>query len=281
MKLILCAENLLNEDQFPTDAAVTADEEAAGFEAWHVATTRRYPSDRWEPTNDDAAHYLHRAFAIPRGFDFVAIDRESNHLGYPYSLTHSADGFTTTTTSWSLTIPSVVGGQMGGVLGCVTDEGAWIKTFTTEIAPAVRLNSLAMGATLVPKLTNVWIGKCWQPEGFVQYMHADDERLTRRQRSTESDAGWLGRGRSTPIRRAEITLHIESAYDYDMVRYHVLHLMAAKSQPAWVCWDRDTGGRRARLFALDGEPDLDFGQKFELGARRRVTIPVREEQPLP
>lgn len=280
MKLLLCAENLLSEDQLPTDAEVSGDQAAAGHEAWRVATTRRYPSNRWEPTTANANHYLQRTFAIPRAFDFVAIDRDSNHLGYPYSLTHSSDAFATTgTTVWSLTIPTVPGGALAGALGCVANDGSWLKTFPAEVASSIRLNSLAMGSGLVPQLTAVWIGKSWQPEGLVQYQHADDDRLSRRQRATESDAGWLGKGKATPLRRAVISLHLESAYDYDMVRYHVLDLMV-NGHPAWVCWDREFGGRKARLFELDGEPDIDFGQKHELGARRRATIPVREVQPL-
>lgn len=277
MLLLLCAENLLSEEIVTGDAAVTADQEATGYEAWHVANARRYLGDRWQPTTANANHYVQRTFALPRAFDFVAIDRESNHRGYPYSLTHSGDGFTTISTPWSLTIPTVPGGAPAGAVGCVTDEGAWLKTFPTEIARGIRLNSLAMGAGLVPQLTGVWIGKSWQPTVGVVEEHADDERWRVQTRSSLSAAGWRGRTRPSKARAGTLVLYLTTVQDVDMLRYHIGLMMAG--HPAWLVFDRDNGGRFARLIWLPDDVDLDLGQKFTLPERRRFEIPFVEEQP--
>lgn len=285
MKLIFCAENFFDELQFPLHT-LSASSEAAGFEAFHVATGRRYPSDRWSPSTANADHWVQANCDQSRAANFCAIDRYSNHLDKRFVVQCSSDAMVTIETAWGIppgttvTVPKTIGGTPGGSSGVLTSEGAWLKTWVASAAgTSWRLYSFAMGANITQQIVGAWIGQAWMPTDFVIADHADDESVGVGYNMTQSSSGWKGRTRSSRVRSGSITVRLDSQLDFDMVRYQVLGLYAGGS-PAWLCFDREGGAHKAMLVSCPTGL-LDFGAKQSWLNKRMITIPFEEEQAVP
>jgi hypothetical protein len=277
--LLVLAENLLLDAQFPGRLLV-ADQEASGLTVDKVANARRHPGDRWQATTANADHTITLTTDELRAASCLVIDRASNHLGKRFVLETSNDAFVTVRTVFDVTLPLVPGGQPGDALGCVTDEGAWIKTFPTEAAYGWRLTSKAMGAGIVPQLTGVWLGLAWQPVNLLLNYPSQDEAYAVASASTVSPYGWRGRFRPAVARSGQLVIDPGDEAEFDLIRYHLLGLMGVGGFPAWICWDRASGGRKAFLGSLPDSTTLDLSRVKE-SAYRRLTLPFLEEQPLP
>lgn len=278
-RLLMLAENLLLDAQF-VGRLLVADQEASGLTVDRVANGRRHPGDRWSPTTANADHTIKLTCDELRAANCFVIDRASNHLGKRFILESSSDDFVTARTIFDVTIPLVVGGQPIDALGCVTDEGAWIKTFTAEASYAYRLTSKAMGAGIVPQVTGIWLGLAWAPSNFLINFPVHDETSQITMQATRSPVGWRGRTRPGIVRMGEITIEPGDETDYDQIRYQVgPEGIMSRGFPAWLIHDRIAGGRNAILVALPDTARLDFGvTKWPF---RKLTIPFEEEQPLP
>ena len=279
-QLLLCAENLFADTQFP-DHVGSANEEATGMEWWHVANGRRYLADRWQSTTANAEAYVQCLFDVPRSYNFCAIDRASNHKGYGYDLASSADSFTSEHQNFTLTIPSVIGGLPAGALGCVTTEGAWLKTFTEDLNTGIRLTSQAMGAGLVPQLVGVWVGLAWTPSASVTRHPMMDETFRVTFSEATSPFGWSGRGQRARVRQGSCTIAFADldavSADEILLRYH-LDLYAA-GHPMWLCWRKTDAPWKAMLVACPNDAVIDWRYDVDWAFRRQVTIPFMEESP--
>jgi hypothetical protein len=159
----------------------------------------------------------------------------------------------------------------------VSEEDAWVKTFSVDAWHDWRLTSKAMGAGIVPQLGGVWLGKAWQPSEYVLDFPLDDEAFDIAFEETLSPQGWAGR--TAPARGRRGTLHVTfpSEADYDLVRYQVLGLYA-RGFPAWLCLLRDQRPERTLLVRCPAGA-LAFARTG--GILRTLDIPFVEEQPAP
>jgi hypothetical protein len=274
-RFLFCAENLLSDVQYP-DHTVTASSAASGFEAYHVATGRRQLADRWSPTTANADHWLKCRSPLLRAANFLAIDRGSNHLGERFVLEASGDDFTHTRTVWDITTPTVPGGSVGEGLGCVTTEGAWLRSFSAEAWPDWRVTSKAMGTGITQQITGLWLGLAWMPTDAVLTVPLDDEAVDVDGVETRSDWGWTGSGRRVRTRSGVIRLQFPAEGEYDQVRYQVLGLYA-QGFPAWICWDTDDGAKAMLARCPRGRLPFLWGADWPY---RTLDIPFEEEQPL-
>lgn len=241
-QFLFCADNLFADTQYSQQLA-TGDEEPSGYEAWRVGVGRRYIGNRWQASTANADHTLSlsckttiagAAQAVPRGANFLAIDRASNHLGHRFQLLGSDDAFATSRVVFDITLPTVPGGQASGALGCVTDEGAWFKTFPADVHNDWRLVSKAMGAGAVPQLTGVYLGMSWQPTTYPLVYPLEGEALDIQMTEDKAPSGWTGRSRPALPRKGVAHFKPGDQNDYDHFRYQALGLYA-HGQPAWIC----------------------------------------------
>lgn len=282
--ICFCADNLFDVSQYPLHTQPTGDEEATGYEGYHVADGRRDAADAWRALTANADHTLSVTFDKPRGFDFAAIDRESNHVdftatppaGKRFILSASDDAFATTRTEWDVTIPVVPGGTLDGGLGALTDENAWLKTFSLDVASGARLTSKAMGTGLVPQITGFWLGKSWRPAQAEVFYPDTSEQFQIGVQEVETLFGWKGHNRPYVRRQGAIVIKQFTDADNDMIQWQVLGLFA-RGWPAWLVFDRIDGARRAMLVrcpaGLLGWLQNQFVPLHEL------TIPFEEVQP--
>jgi hypothetical protein len=194
--------------QYPA-ATVSADTEAAGREAFHVADYRR---DRtwWSPTAAAAGHYVQvdLGSVITASPDYLYLDRGHNLWGKTIEIRNSAVGTQPFgTTSISRGIPAldasgnfVPGGDPStGV--CVTEEGACYLFFAGGAVK--RYWQLYIVDNMLPIVPGVQMGVRSQLFGYSDVY--DDDEATRKVRSEESDAGYLATGRATPTGRRSST----------------------------------------------------------------------------
>jgi len=279
MSLLLCADNLLSDLQYPLHT-VSAQESAAGYGVDRVANGRRHAADRWEPTTANADRYVRVLADVQRAADFVAIDRASNHLGYRYQLQTSDDGFATSSTLWDINpLPTVAGGLPAGGAGCVTSEGAWLKTATAEAAHGWQLVSKAMGAGLKPQLAGVWIGKAWRPAQSIVRFPLEDRSVAVTYESTVSPYGWAGRGQVARVRTGTLNLGFADEADEIGFARHVETLFVA-GWPMWLAWQVGSAPWRALLVRFPEGADLrPVVDPSWHGVYRSVSVPFVEEQP--
>lgn len=279
-QLLICAENLFNVLQFPSHAPA-ASSEATGYTIDRLANGRRQTSDRFQPNNTNTDVTLTAGCNLLRSADFCAIDRNSNHKGYRYQLLNSNDSFTSSRTVWDVnTIPTVVGGRPSGSYGCVTDEGAWIKTFTVDAANDWRVTSKAMGSGLKPQITGLWLGRSWQPTEYVLQFPIEDRGYDVTYATAISPFGWVGQGQHAKVRAGTLRIGLPSfADEYGYARQ--IEQLAMQGFPFWLCWQKDTAPWRTILARI---PD---GARVSLRVDpswstvyRTAEIPFVEEQPL-
>jgi hypothetical protein len=251
-QLLFCADNFFDPRQYP-DHAVTADSEPSGTEAFHVGNGRRGAEDRWEPVTANATHYVTVVCGVLRGADFCAIDRESNLVSNAraggaasVSLIATDDAFVSSATIINTSLPTVPGGALSGAGGALTDEDAWLKTFTPDAHDSWRLVIGAMGAGVVPQISGLWLGKAWQPTVTLLRNPLDDETIAIGGAVSQAPSGWEGSAKPSLVR--EGTLHIRGIGDddYDMIRWQVMGLYASGA-PAWICTRKSEQPWRAML----------------------------------
>lgn len=282
-QLILCAENLLNVVQFPNHTLV-ASSEASGYTVDRLANGRRQAADHFEPNNTNTDVTITGTFDQPRGFNFVAIDRNSNHKGYRYQQLGSDDAFASasnTRTIWDVnTIPLIPGGAIDGSVGCVTDEGAWLKTSSSDAHSYVRVTSKAMGSGLKPQITGLWVANAFVPSNKTSRFPVQEESFDVSFMQSKSPYGFQGRGPIATGRSGVLTLRLTSTFDEPAIRYHVLNLYK-RGFPMWICWRKSDAPWRALLATcppgarLAFEQDADWPWPF-----KKITIPFEEAEPV-
>ena len=283
-QLLVMADNLFSVTQYPSHT-VSGQEEAAGYEAYHVATGRREAGDAWRPTTANADRYVQTRCNQLRAASCLVIDRNSNLLSNARAgntsriqLLGSDDNFSTSRAVLDVTLASVPGGTPDSALGCITEEDAWIKTFNADAFYDWRLLVKALGSGVTPSLSGVWLGLAWQPSDFQLAFPLDDDRFQVSFPEVTSGFGWSGRGRHAVVRQGG--LHIEPANDtdYDMLRWQILGLYA-HGRSAWVMMQKANRPQRAFLSRIPaGVISHDLDRNYH-AAIRRMDIPLLEDQP--
>jgi hypothetical protein len=256
-------ENFFSRRQFPNHVGagpngVFGDEEAPGAESFRIATGRRWSGDRWQPLTVNAQHTLTVICDRLRGATMCALDRGHNLAGKEVALEVSQDGGATWETVFDLVLPTVVGpGALDDVLGCRTEEGAWLIRFPQTSAPRWRLRIPAMGAGLLPQVVGLWLGQGWAPQDGLRFPVAVDQTDFLVDEIV-SEAGW--RGRNAPgLVRAD-TLNFKAGangfYDYELGRHHV-QLLFGSGKPMWIVHD-DEQTHNAVLALRPGNASLGF-----------------------
>jgi len=247
---LLCAENLLNNLQAQQRFTIAASSEATGYTVDRLANGRRHLGDRFEPNNTNTDVTLTTRCDTLRAADFVALDRAGNHRGYRYQLLGSNDNFTTSRTVFDVnTIPTVPGGRPSEAYGCVTDEGAWLKTFTADAFYDWRVTSKAMGAGLKPQVVGLWVGKAWQPTEYLLQLPLETRGYDLSYVTAVSPYGWRGKGQRAKPRSGTLRLGFPSFADVIMYERHIEDL-ALRGYPFWLCWQKDTAPWRSILAEL-------------------------------
>lgn len=201
-----------------SDVTLSANEEAAGFEAEMFSTLRR--EDHWSPTSFNADAWIKARHAQVRAFNTVCL-WVHNLLGESYRFQISNNDFTDIETVIDVTIPSNPGaGHIDDALGVLTEDFMWIKRVPTRYAVDFRHFVPAMGADLKPELNGI-AGISYSPSQYdYPYAPNTTEFIVEEHRS---DRGVLGRGTPVNLRRGAITMKMRSDFDYEPARFHLEH----------------------------------------------------------
>lgn len=231
---------------------ITANENSDN--ATLVASARRSATDGWTSLTPNIDNSLTALADRVRAVDMVVTDRDSNLAGETVRVQHSDDGFVTWQTSVDVVQPTTTGtGSMDDALGVRTTEGAWLKLFPVRAAAGHRFYIPAMGAGLVPQVSGLWLGLSWAPGHANRPFAPGITELVVEE--TESDMGWIGRGKATPRRRGVLRFEFASVFDGELAAWHLAHY--ALGRPMWIIPD-DSRGDEAFLAVL---PKVgEFGQ---------------------
>lgn len=236
---VLCVDNyfddLLHTDHTVTGLTDTADpDEASGYEAWHVANGRRSASDYWTPENTNDNAYVKVDCGSAKAADFIAIDRNSNMEGQTVTLSTSSDDVTYSDV-FSITFPSSSSADtaVSAATGAYTEEGAWVKTFTSTSARYWRLQVDA-AASYRPQVGGLWLAAAWQA-GANQYPDRpfDEDATTGAWQTVGNDLGWSANSSAAAVREGTLTLRLDSWADYDDTVRDFMALYRT-GRPAWV-----------------------------------------------
>lgn len=272
---LFLSDNLLNTRLYPGHTLV-ADEEAAGFEAWHVADGRRTFGDRWQATTANAQHTLTIACDRLRWADTLILDRGHN-LGGKEVVLECADEstFTNPQIVLDIVLPTVTqGGPLTGAFGVLTEEGAWAVNFPDRAASYWRIRIPAMGAGLVPQIVGLWLGLSYTPT-YLGLPWGEDSNTAMFQ-ETVSEFGWAGRGPVATPNDGALSIKLSSEFDYELARYHLIEVFGT-GRPMWICYDQ---AQADRLF-LALRTNTRIGFEYQSGWwPRQGGIPYREHAPL-
>lgn len=241
---VFLAENFFNGG-FPGSMypgqAVTAEEEASGFEVHHLANGRRSPTDYWTSTTANSDTWAETKGDRIRAANMIVLDRGHNLAGKSFKLEGSDDNFTTIDTVIDITIPSVTApGSIDETLGIVTEEGAWIKRFPLRAHLYWRIFIPLMGAGLTPFIVGVWLGLSYEPD-FLWRPSAEGMRQLAG-REFVSPSQWRGRSVLVQPRTDTLTLKLKDVFVYDQARLHLEGLFGS-GWPTWIVYDEDQADR--------------------------------------
>ena len=199
-----------------------------------------------------AAHWIQVDCAQLRAWDMIVIDRGSNLEGKTIALRASNDAFTTYTEPFSLTMPSQVFSPvvLASTPGVLTEERAWLYRFPLQTARYVRLHVPAMGASLKPEITGLYVGlshRCLVPR--VKPFSYGMRQLS----YTELTSKTLWSATADVAQRVsdELGLRCEDWAEYDQLRYHIEEQFL-RGHRMWVVHDDDRAERSQLAFAPAG-----------------------------
>lgn len=278
-KPALLVENVFSDVQFPAHV-VDASEEAAGGEAWRVATGRRSARDRWSTITPNAAAWIRVDCGAPRTCDMLALDRGHTLHGAQVKLQHSPDGATWTDALWA-TIPlaHADGTSLDAEHGATTREGAWLKRFTPHAARWWRFWIPALGAGQYPEVVGLWLGVSWSPDHWLDLPFDDEGQTALGQETEATPTGWRGTGAVAAVRDGELSLKLSGPSEYDLVRANLVEHFHAARRPMWIVYDAD----RAEGAVLGVRPPgrMAFVLGSGWGIRRQGSVAWVEHEPRP
>jgi len=274
----ILVENYLNTLAFPGHT-VTADEQAAGFEVFHLANGRRAPTDRYQSVTANAARRAQSLCDRMRWATGFCLDRAHNlaqNAGV-VAVVGSNDGFVTTRTVWSGVLPTATtpNGSLDDPTGVVTEEGAFLLRYPGDGFLDWGVSIPALGAGIVAQVVGAWIGM-WISLPYLGRPWQDD---TADIASTDqqSSSGW--EGSTVPVSRKQGVINLETTgfYDEEQLRLHIDgHYLAAR-RPMWYVPDDQQAERGFLIRRPKGLAGLEFKQGW---GYRAGAIPYAEWEPL-
>ena len=277
-QLFIAVENLFSVAMFPGHT-VSAEEEPSGYEAHQVANGRRASQYRWQASTADSESYIQVRCDEVRGANCLILDRGHNLATEQIILRGSNDNWATYRDVLTITLPSVVGGSFSGALGCVTTEGAWIKTFDAEAYYDWRLVISAMGSGLVPQIVGLWLGMAWMPTAKTSYLPVDDQNYAVTFTDSISPFTWAGQSERASPREGVLRLrhHENDGYD-DVVQWQVRDLWARRGFAAWICQLRTDAPENAFLARVPAGT-IRYDSNFpQWSGGRTLDVPFIEDQ---
>lgn len=273
---VVFVENLFNTIAFPGNV-LTADEEAAGFEAWNVSTARRSPFMSWRPTTANAQHYLEVTCDRIRAVNMLAIDRNSNLRGMNVTLQGSDDNFATGHVCWQGTIPTTITspGDLDSLNGVLTEEGAFLVRFPTAVHWAWRFIIPAMGAGITQVVGGAWLGMGLQLD-FLGRPHGEMLGEVMSDVVQMSATGW--EGSTTPVNRrtGDLVIQLTDDASYELCRLHIEGHFLARKRAMWIIPNRHQAERA--LLAIK-QPGVQ-GFRIESGwGYKQAVIGFKEHEP--
>ncbi|HEX7050171.1 MAG TPA: hypothetical protein VF188_08230 [Longimicrobiales bacterium] len=270
---IVLAENLFSAAAYPGHV-VMASEEPEGTEAFRVGTGRRHAlTNRWTPDTANAEHWVQVTCDQVRAADMLAIDRGHNLAGQTVELRISDDGFTTSETTVSFTVPSAAGGAQSLDDGVLTEEGAYLRRFPLAAATQWRLVIPAMGVGLRPQIVGLYLGLSLALPPLRMPWAEEETDLAFQEVRTA--AGWIGAGEIARARVGELRVRLEDYLAYDQARLH-LEGHFGRRRPMWIVYD----DRQAERAALAVRPQGRAGFRFDSGwAYRQQDLVWQEHEP--
>lgn len=235
---LLLADNLGSVLQYPnvSIADQSGTQGPTGFEAWRPFCARRSALVYWQPGTTNAEAYITIAHSQVRFANCLILDRGHNLAGFPVNIRNSQDGFATTTTVESVTIPTAPGSQPADANGALTEEGVWIITFPAQGAKGWRFDIPAMGTGLQPNIVGLYLGMAYSPAGglYRPYMEHTSQLAAQ---EVLTPALWRGRGQRGLARAGTLELRMSDPFEYELARYTLDELFGA-GFPMWVCMDQ-------------------------------------------
>lgn len=269
------AENFFHPLAFPGHT-VSANEEATGQEAFRVGNYRRSAADHWRPTTDNSSAWIKVQCDQQRPADMIAIDRGHNLEGETVTLETSEDDFVSSTTVFSLTVPSSLSADtpLSASAGAYTEEGAWVKSFTSTSATYWRLTVSAMGAGLVPRIVGLWIGASWQP-GFheARPWHPWGRELDYQE--VRGPTVWSAASQVSERYSTEVSLRLENRAQYDVAR-ETVEDWTFRGRPTWYVPDQAKAERSWLGTPPPGTHAFEHAQGW---GYMQTTFPLVEHQP--
>jgi len=272
---VVLVENFYSVIQFPGHTP-SADEEALGFEAWHVADGRRSLSDYWTSTTTNHQRSLKVTCDRVRAANTLALDRGHNLAGVALSVIGSNDNFTTYRAVWQGTVPTAITspGDLDNTNGVVTEEGAFLVRFPTDAYTYWSLEIPALGAGILPQVVGAWLGLAWQPDFLGNDWGEDQCELVCQEQS--SDLGWVGRTYPQPRRNGSLVFQLTDYWSYELARYHVQGHFLARGRPMWIVMDRSQAERAVLAEFMPGTNGLRYRRGWGF---RSGDIGWREHEP--
>jgi hypothetical protein len=270
----ILVENILSGMQFPLHV-LSATEQGAGFEVYHLANARRSLVDRWQGVTPNLLQNIRVACDRLRYVNGLALDRGHNLAGKTCTLLGSNDGWVTAFTLWTGTIPSVAvpASLLDNAPGAVTEEGAFVARFPGQAFMAYEFQVAAVAA-FVPQIVGLWVGLWYQPEFFMPPWGEDQAEIIATE--TQSPYGWTGSTLPVSRRTGELVMRLRDWASYDLARYHLAGHFLACRRAAWIVLD---DGQAERAVLALRQPGTQ-GFQFESGwGFRQARVAWREHEP--
>lgn len=193
--------------------------------------------------------------------DGVILDRGHNLKGKTVEIRGSTDNFAASDVLIaSCVVPAAVGGLSGDANGCLTAEEVWWKTFTEASYRYHRFRIAAMGASLSPIITGLYLGKMHRFPEYLDSPGAYDYRTKHMVlKNAMSERGVRVKRRLINFGEIDIRIHSMEEADFLLFQPHVNRLLRT-NHPWWFCLDDSVysgGTELMRLFQLGGDVTYD------------------------
>lgn len=272
---LLLVDNLFSLSQYP-DHLITATEEAADHEAYHVGNGRRSALDYWIPNTANTDMKVQAAFGRVRAFNCLIIDRGHNLAGKTVNGSYwSSASSVGAPTYMGSTIPIASGpGSPDDVNGVTTEEGVFIKRFNMVAASNASVDVPAGGASFKPQIVGIYLGLCWTPPTPDFPWSEDEQDLI--SVDVQSDTGWIGSPRINNRRQGTLMLRLRDTDNYDQAR--LTKGLYDQRNPMWIAYD----DQEAQKIVCAIRPQGSTGWRLDRDwtNKRRAEIPWIEHEPL-
>lgn len=208
-----------------------------------VGAGRRSTYDAYQSTTPNLEAWLKSRCSVTRLADMLVVERGHNQAGKTVKVQLSNDDFTLSTEdAFNSVTPLTAGtGSLDDALGVRTSEGVFLKRFTPRAGADWRYDVPALGSGIRCLVPGLWIGQCWRP-GYADRPFATG-MTTLVVDETQSDQGWIGRGKAVRRRQGTLRFSFTTSFDAEQAVWHL---------------DQYAAGRRMWIVADDERADEAF-----------------------